>query len=107
MFWRPEVISSRDVVRVRDAVRGFVFVLARATTRRFVVSPDVVDDGVGRERTARVVFDVAIRAVVAVRAPDVRGTTRRGSDICLVLTTVLIGFNDCDVVTPGFRFVRI
>ncbi len=46
---------------------------------------------------------------VAVRAVDVfvRGTTRRAADNGMVLTTVFIGFSDCDVVTPGFRFVRI
>ena len=102
-------MGSERVVARAFVVCGFVYVPERATTRRFAVFCAIPD--VPRARTLRVISPdvVPTRAVVAARAPDVRGTTRRSvvDGIFMVLTTVFIGFNDCDVVTPGFRFVRI
>ena len=79
----------------------------RATTRRFVF---VARTGAVLVPVRAEFADTVRRAVVFV-APRVvfvgRGTTRRGDDRGIVFTTVLIGLVDCDVVTPGFRFVRI
>ena len=81
----------------------------RATTRR----PVVFVDGMTPARADVVDCDtcgVILRLVVfvAVRCVFVgRGTTRLSADNFVVLTTVFIGFNDWDVVTPGFKLVRI
>jgi hypothetical protein len=80
----------------------------RATTRR----PVVFADGITPTRAARagVICCVVLRCVVVVAVRDAgcgRGTTRLSAPILVVFTTVLIGLNDCDVVTPGFKFVRI
>ena len=79
----------------------------RATTRRFVL---VARTGAALVPARAEFADMARRAVVVVapRAAFVgRGITRRCDDRGIVFTTVLIGFADCDVVTPGFKFVRI
>ena len=74
----------------------FVFVARRATTRRFVCCV-----------AGCAVFVVVARADVL---GFLRGTTRRADvefDNGLVFTTTSIGFVDCDIVTPGFKSVRI
>ena len=81
----------------------FVVFLARAGV------PDTPERATTRAARAGVICCVVLRCVVvAVRdAGCGRGTTRLSVPIFVVFTTVLIGLNDCDVVTPGFKFVRI
>ena len=77
---------------------------ARATTRR-LLWPEYVALRATTRRPFVPVF-VALRALVF---PDAvgRGTTRRCAPIFVVFTTVSIRFDDCEGVTPGFKFVRI
>ena len=93
---------------VLRAIAGARDMPERATTRR----PVVFVDGMTPARAD--VVDCATcgailrpLVVVAVRLLVGRGTTRLSADNFVVLTTVFIGFNDWDVVTPGFKLVRI
>ena len=91
---------------VPRAVTAFLDNPGRATTRR--AGAVCADCGVIVPLRAIFVFVLRFVVLDAVRLAGAgRGTTRRPGDNFVVLTTVLIGFNDCDVVTPGFKLVRI
>ena len=102
----PYVRLSRVVARTvacgtLDATRATDVLPGRATTRRC----DVVGAVALRARTPRVGV-LAFVGIVAARAVG-RGTTLRAGAILVVRVITLIGFDDCDGVTPGFKFVRI
>ena len=101
--------ATRSVPRmfcVREGARMFApwVMPLRATTRRELLFGDTVAragcDMFGRATTRLAFVFVAARAVW-------RGTTRRSPANFVVLTTVFMGLKDWDVVTPGFKFVRI
>ena len=91
----PERATTlRPFVPVRGA--GVLLRMAlRATTRRPFVPVYAALRPVDMFVALRLVFCVG------------RGTTRRPGPIFVVFTTVSIRFDDCDGVTPGFKFVRI
>ena len=113
--------------RLPERTVAALFIPLRATTRRGVdgaaigatdaTSAAGATDATGATSAAGATDAVdalgvvrRVFAVVALRAPVLRrGTTRRSVVFGkgAVLTTVLMGLKDWDVVTPGFRSVRI